>query len=350
MPCAAGARAGASSVEDMTPTDPPTSPRTAVIVPAYQAERFVAETLRTIQAQTVTDWECIVVDDGSRDGTARAVEAVAAADPRITLVRRDNGGVASARNLALSKMSAAVQYVAFVDADDLWCEDALERLTAALEVSPDAVGAYGYAELVDEHGSPLSPGLHPSRQRDRRRLVGRRLQAVGEMEPLRFAENVVVGPIWPPAVALHRRRVVDLVGGFDPEIRQADDWDYYVRMSRHGDFVPVGRRVASYRQHANNLTSQSAENAYFTDVTRRKTWESPLNTPEQRLVATRAWRQMQWRRTARTAQRLLAALGHRRWDEVPDLLRGTVVLAAQNLAAGPPVARREHVLWARRTL
>lgn len=320
-------------------------PRTAIVVPAYQAERFIEETLRSIQDQTVQDWECIVVDDGSSDGTAREVAGVGRHDSRIRMVAQQNRGLASARNTGLGNVSTGVRYVAFVDADDTWCPDALHHLIEALERDPAAAAAYGYAELMDEQGDPIDPGLHPSRQRDRRRVTGPLMRRVSAAEPVRFAEWVVGGPVWPPAVALHRREVVTAAGPFDPDLRQLEDWDFYIRSARHGHHVPVDRQVAWYRQHPRQMTRRRVEFWYSHDVVRHKAWSSAANSRTQRFRATVAWRHAQSRRIARCGLRLVAAVRQRQWGRSWDRLRGLAVLLAQSLRPGPPVAQRRHIEW-----
>lgn len=101
-------------------------PAVSIITPAFRTERVVGATIASVLAQTFTDWEMLVVDDCSPDGTAAAVERAASGDPRVRLIRRaKNGGAASARNAALALASA--RYVAFLDSDDLWLPAKLER-------------------------------------------------------------------------------------------------------------------------------------------------------------------------------------------------------------------------------
>ena len=326
-----------------------TPPLVSVIVPAFQAEQFVLDTLRSVQAQTMTRWECIVVDDGSIDGTAELVARMVERDARFRLVRQANQGLSGARNTGLAHISPDAGLVAFLDADDLWCPDALERLSAAMATAPGhVVGVYGYAELVDEHGDRVSPGLHPDRQRDRLRMRGRLACAVPELEPVRFEEWVVGGPVWPPAVAVHRAQTAVRVGGFDAGLRQLEDWDFYTRMGREGEYVPIAEHVAWYRVHRGQMTRRRAEFWHSHDVVRRKTWESPLNNPEQRQAISSAWRRAHRRRIARCGQRLLTSVARLQWARALMLAKGLGVLALQSLQPGPPVANRSHVEWAGR--
>jgi len=98
----------------------------SIVMPAYDSARFVAEAIASVQAQTCGDWDLLLVDDCSSDGTAEAASALARRDPRIRVLRTPrNGGSAAARNLGLGQCSG--RYVAFLDADDLWRPGKLER-------------------------------------------------------------------------------------------------------------------------------------------------------------------------------------------------------------------------------
>src|SRR5688572_9357825 len=110
-------------------------PRVAVIVPAYGVAHLLGEALDSLQAQSMTDWECLVIDDGARDDVAGAV-APYLADPRIRILATDNRGVAGASNRAVAASSAP--YVALLDGDDLYRPHYLARTAAALDADPQA--------------------------------------------------------------------------------------------------------------------------------------------------------------------------------------------------------------------
>lgn len=125
-------------------------PLVTVITPAYNAEPFIEETIRSVLAQSLTDWELIVIDDGSTDDTGKIVEAYARTDARIRLVINEkNRGVARTRNRGLEMFRG--QYVAFLDSDDYWEPLMLEKMVArAKETGADIV--YCSYALVDEQG------------------------------------------------------------------------------------------------------------------------------------------------------------------------------------------------------
>ena len=116
-------------------------PLVSVIVPTFNFGRFVGETIAAVQAQTWTNWECVIVDDGSTDDTPDLCRAAAASDARIKCVRQDNRGHAAAKNAGVAR--SVGQYVQFLDADDLLERDKLRGHVAVLEAEPDLDIVYG---------------------------------------------------------------------------------------------------------------------------------------------------------------------------------------------------------------
>ena len=128
-------------------------PLVSVVIPAYNAERWVAECIGSVVAQTYPHWECILVDDGSTDGTLAQAEGMKeACGGRLTVLRKANGGAASARNVGLA--AAKGDYVVFVDADDLMLPRELEFALRAVADIPDALVIWDYAHERPE-GEPV---------------------------------------------------------------------------------------------------------------------------------------------------------------------------------------------------
>lgn len=133
------------------------APRVSAIIPCYNAEATIARALRSVQAQTLEDWEAIVVDDGSHDGTEAAVTPFLD-DPRIRYLRQPrNAGAGPARNAGLD--AALGRWVAFLDADDEWHPPKLARQTAFLETERAHLGATAYARREAGTGLDLHFGL-----------------------------------------------------------------------------------------------------------------------------------------------------------------------------------------------
>lgn len=120
----------------------------SVVIPAYNAEKFIRNSIQSVLKQTIHDFEILVVDDGSIDNTGKVVESIG--DQRIKYIKQENGGVSVARNTGIK--AAEGEYICFLDADDLWYEDHLETLSKMITTYPQC-GAYltGYA-LSDTTG------------------------------------------------------------------------------------------------------------------------------------------------------------------------------------------------------
>ena len=125
------------------------SPLISVIIPAYNAEIFIRRTLDSILAQTYTNIEILVVDDGSQDRTAEIVESFVEKDSRVTLLKQKNAGVATARNLAIEKSNG--EYIAPIDADDIWYPQKLEKQAQCILEADQSIGlVYAWSVRIDE--------------------------------------------------------------------------------------------------------------------------------------------------------------------------------------------------------
>ncbi len=122
------------------------SPRITAVIPAYNAEEFVSAAIKSVLMQSAPIFECIVVDDGSRDGTGSAIGSFA---DRVRLIRTKNQGVAHARNIGIE--AAKGDYIGFLDADDVWLPKKLERQIRKLTLQPDLAMIYSGLHLIDQH-------------------------------------------------------------------------------------------------------------------------------------------------------------------------------------------------------
>lgn len=190
-------------------------PMFSVIIPCWNAGRTLRDTLASVEAQTFTDFEVVLVDDGSTDNTVEIAEAVAARDCRFRLVRQANGGPSRARNMAVFG-NAHGTYLAFLDADDLWVPSKLARCAEELrrpeapEVLYGRIGFFRQTPADVETFSRVLP--HPLTALD---LIGE--NAVCTMS------NVVVS----------RARFI-LSGGFDPEVVHGEDVEWLIRLTVGG--------------------------------------------------------------------------------------------------------------------
>jgi glycosyltransferase involved in cell wall biosynthesis len=261
------------------------SPRISVVVPAYNAVRYLGETIDSIIAQTLSSWELVVVDDGSDDDTYLLAEEYARRDPRIRTVQQGNAGVATARNRGFIETSCSADYVAFLDADDLWLPDALEILVEAAETIPRSVGAHGLGQFVDTASRIIRPGECEEMCRPRPTLLNGHVVNSPFEAPTTFASLIISGCIVAPGAVLMRRSVVERIQGFDPAFQICADWDMYIRLARYGDLRFVNRVVLSYRQHTNNMSRQRRAQRSEQRRVLQKALASPENSREQAQAA-----------------------------------------------------------------
>lgn len=206
----------------------------SVVIPAFNAAETLAETIASLQEQGHATWEAIVVDDGSRDRTAEVAEELAAADPRVRLVRKENSGVSATRNVGLRQ--ARHPWLLFLDADDLLTPDALELFAAEVRRDPGLQLVYGgWCRLLPD---------------------GRLFDEVRWVP----ADDLFRSFSSTCAFAIHacvvRRDLVLDAGGFDETLVTCEDWDLWQRLARGGlRAVEIPRRMAIYR-----LRPQSASN------------------------------------------------------------------------------------------
>lgn len=213
----------------------------SIIIPAYNAAATIGETLRCVMAQTHRNLDIIVVDDGSDDATARIVAEHAGADGRIRLVSKNNGGVASARNLGVAKARSDI--LAFVDANDLWTSRKIERQIAALVRGGPSVGlVYGWSARIDGAGRIIDDSYRPV------------------FEGNVLAQIVKGNFIGNGSCALVRRRAFEDAGGFEPGLRLAgfegcEDILFYCRVAEHYEYAVVPAHLVGYRITTHNMSS-----------------------------------------------------------------------------------------------
>ena len=241
-----------------------THPKISVIIPAYNAARFLAETIDSVRAQTEQRWELLIVDDGSTDNTNALACLAAARDARIRVLRRANSGVSAARNTGLAAADTSTEFVVFLDADDVWEPRALETLLRTLSNCPDVLAAHGLAVAVDAQGQLLDPGVLEQHQQQRYGIDAGRLALWPRERPTTFAVEAVTERIITPGTVLLRRAALNALREaeaqtdiFDPKLSLWEDWDLWLRLTRLGDMAFVDSPVLRYRRHEANLSGHA---------------------------------------------------------------------------------------------
>jgi len=205
-------------------------PKVAVVIAAYNAERFIRKTLESVFAQSLESIEVIVVDDGSTDGTAAVLASFS--DCRLSVIRQANGGVSAARNAGLA--AAKAPYIFFLDADDVLVRDALTHMSSVLDRRPDRVACYAHHMRIAEDDTMLSSPAD---------VVWKMLPAQDTLRQLIAKNFIVCGAI------CIRTEVARAVGGFNTALKLGEDWEFWCRIAAYGDFAAMPDQVVLlYRQ------------------------------------------------------------------------------------------------------
>lgn len=223
--------------------DAAASPDVSIIIPAYNQARWIADTLKSVQAQTCPSWECIVVNDGSTDETVALVKAAAAVDGRIHLLTQTNGGVSSARNRGLD--AAKGTFLLFLDGDDLLLPHKLEyQLDASLRSNADVHVSAIQLDWARDRKNPLHGKcwLPPAAVQD---------------SLLEFIEKWEVVFVLPLHAFLVRREFLVRAGArWNTGLYSHEDWDFWLQiMAARPKLETSSEPTAIYRIHADSVTS-----------------------------------------------------------------------------------------------
>ncbi len=212
-------------------------PLISVIIPVYNGENTISETIESVLNQTISDFELIVINDGSKDSTLDIIASIQ--EPRLKVFSYTNAGVAASRNRGFSHASG--DFIAFLDADDLWTPDKLEAQLRALQENPTAAVAYSWTDHIDESSQFLSSGPHATLSGDiyANLLTGNFLSN---------GSNVLI-----------RAQALAEVGGFDQSLTHAEDWDMWIRLAARYHFVAVPLPQILYRVYANSASFNTAK-------------------------------------------------------------------------------------------
>jgi len=223
------------------------SPLVSIIIPSYNYGFVIAETIASLQRQTITDWEAIIVDDGSADNTESVVQPLTEQDTRIIYIKQANAGVSAARNRAMKL--AQGKFIQFLDADDLLSPQKLEIHTNYLTEHPAEFIVFGNIRFF-RHDTPekLQYSMDGNGVAE---LDSASLTASEAVERM-FVHNIVA--ICAP---LFRREVMDKVGLYDELLTSLEDWEYWFRAAINGyafSYLDDDRAWALIRVHKTSLS------------------------------------------------------------------------------------------------
>lgn len=214
-------------------SDPPSF---SVIMPVFNHARYLEEAVESVLAQTVEDWELIVVDDGSTDLSPEIIEKLCREHSRIRSFHQENRGAGAARNRGIGM--ARAQWLCYLDSDDVWFPETLDHYCRYIAAHPQARFIYGYRHRLEKDGRVT---CLPAQYQDRP-TGARELFQVSYLSPIRVC---------------HRAELIRETGGYDENLPLCEDYDLFLRMSVHTAFEPIGKATGLRRRHDANISRQT---------------------------------------------------------------------------------------------
>mgnify|MGYP001196193873 CR=1 FL=1 len=216
----------------------------SVVIPLYNKEAFIAETLESVLSQTYSNFEVIVVDDGSTDRSVAVVRSFS--DDRISLFEKTNAGVSVARNYGVDQ--AKYPWIAFLDADDWWAPTFLEEVVKGFDQFPkELIFATGrsrvFKDQVERYAHEMLPEEGTTSKMSYFKVISNHL-------PLVNSSNVVL-----------RKALFLETGGFRPGMRQHEDHDLWMRICAQNEVIFINENLSFYRKNIENSASQNKYSA-----------------------------------------------------------------------------------------
>jgi glycosyltransferase involved in cell wall biosynthesis len=204
-------------------------PKVSVVIPAYNAMKYLPETVDSVFKQTYHNFEVLIINDGSTDNTDHWASQLSQKEPKVKLISQPNQGVQKARNRGIKE--ARGEYIAFLDADDLWEPTKLQKQVDALDRNLAAGLCYTWTALADEQGKATG------------RVIASRAEG-NVWQQLTEINFVCCG-----STPLIRRSCFDTTGLFAEDLRFSEDWDMWLRIALKYPFVVIKEPLIRYRQH-----------------------------------------------------------------------------------------------------
>ena len=209
------------------------NPTISVILPVYNGTDTIRATVNSVLGQSFTDFELLIINDGSTDDTLNILNAFA--DQRIRILSYANEGLASSRNRGITQARGG--FISFIDADDLWATSKLASQYRVLEAAADADVAYSWTDFIDEEDHLLRGSVHHSSQ--------------GHVLPQLLKENFIASG----SNVLVRAQLFKKVGLFDTALKAAEDWDMWLRMAAEARFVCDPQPQIYYRLRNSSMSA-----------------------------------------------------------------------------------------------
>lgn len=230
--------------------------RVSIIIPTYNYGEFIGDALRSVEAQTLCDWECIVIDDASTDDTGAVVRQFAERDARFRYIRmEENGGVSKARNRGFAEATGT--FIQMVDADDVIGPRKLEIQVGWMEEHPDV--SVVYSDYMPFQSDPVVSGMGAYRVDE---------EVSGAGDPI--VARLLRGNIFRLNTVLFRASILVGTGGFRDGFRYVEDWDFWLRLAAKGHrfhFLDIPDAMSGVRSNPRSLsTDKRSMHAHYLPV------------------------------------------------------------------------------------
>ncbi len=210
-------------------------PLVSIVMTAYNAAEFVLQAVESIQNQTYANWELIIVNDGSTDGTSKILTKLAKNDKRILLIScRKNRGASVASNLGLSK--AKGQFIARMDSDDISMPDRLVKQVRFLQSHPEVIVVGGQCELIDREGENIGMKNFPTQHKDI-------YEALYQYNPIQH-----------PSLMVNTKMLGKLKITYHADVLLAHDLEILFNLAQHGKLANLNNVILQYRIHTDSLS------------------------------------------------------------------------------------------------
>lgn len=231
-------------------------PKVSVVMPVFNGESYIGDSIRSVLAQEGADLELIIVNDGSTDGTLEVVEAFAKADDRLRVINRPNSGRPSfPKNDGLA--AARGEYLCFLDHDDLYDAERTRYLVEGLDQHPHWIAAFHDLRFIDSHGGAL-PGTYLTNHDLLTHAKAYLTPMAGNWfecsEWFYVYQSLAAGALHTQSVLIAINRLPPNVVSFDTQFTICDDTDLWIRLGMQGKMGYLNRVLSSYRQHDTSIT------------------------------------------------------------------------------------------------
>jgi glycosyltransferase involved in cell wall biosynthesis len=215
-------------------------------MPVYNCAPYLDEAIWSVRRQTFTDFECVIVDDGSSDGSTEIIQKHKEQDTRILFITQTNSGLVAALNAGIALCRGA--YVARMDQDDVALPDRFERQVRFMQTHPDIDCVGGWALVIDGHGAEKN-------------LIRFPLDSASINAALSEGTYALLHP-----TIMVRATALIGVGGYDPVFKMAEDLDLFLRLSERGKLGNLSEVVLKYRRHGKSMTALAGSNVALWDA------------------------------------------------------------------------------------